>query len=87
MNKIEKLLRIKYLLPDEELFEPAANEMRHLTATEIMSEIIELSDDFPEMSNKLLDQIRIELERLNVRSYYSEKNRSKIKLYKVLNKD
>lgn len=86
MNKIEELLRMKYLLPDEEDFEPAANLMRHLTATEIMNEIISQTDDYPHMSNKLLNEIRNELDRLKVRNYDTKKNGHYLRLYKVLNK-
>jgi hypothetical protein len=45
MDLIERLLRQKYLLADEELFELTASDMRYLLGTDIMLEIADRTDE------------------------------------------
>lgn len=87
MDLIETLLRQKYLLPDEEVFEPAASAMRHLTGTQIMVELTDMTDEIEEINNDLLKKVRIKLDELNVKSYWGELNGHKAYLYKVVNKE
>jgi hypothetical protein len=53
MDLIESSLK-KYLLPDEEIFEPAASKVRHLLGTQIMNEIAYLTDEIRIVDNNLL---------------------------------
>ena len=86
MDLIEKLLRQKYLLPDEEIFEPAASEVRHLLGTQIMSEIANMIDEIKTVDNKMLEQVRKKLNELNVKSYWGTLNEHKARFYKMVNK-
>ncbi len=87
MDLIENLLRQKYLLPDEEIFEPATSKMRHLLATQIMFEVAYSSEEIKVVNNELLKRFRNKLEELNVKSYRGELNGQSAIFYKVVDKE